>query len=1814
MQSSNWLKQRYKLALISLPLLLLLALSSGAARADILVDPSPSCDPSKQSCVPGSGGGGGGGGGTPCTPARQALGLCTLPTLPPGGGGGGGGGTCSPPGNGNPSCGGAGPASQGGGGGGGVHVGGGNPIHLISGNKYQEETDLAALPGVLGLELKRYYNSLSSNPGLLGVQWRMSYETVLHDLGQQIQIVQADGRRLSFAKQPGRSLCVSPQPGDGQVRIEAGTAGQLRYHWRWPDGRTLSFGGGSQGGQPLQSIRAASGEQVQLSYSPLGDLLSVRDPQGRQLSFVYGRAGAGQRPPLLAIQTPLGRIHYSQDKQGRLSEVAYAFGGETRPGQTATGARLYHYEAEHQAGNPWALTGISLRQPDPQTAQVQTQRLASYAYEASGRAILSSKGQAQQRDAAGQVVAGTGVEQISLHYLSRPLPTEGRPDRSGEVQARSVGKTVLTNSLGQKTELLSAVIGGQYRLLQSLGPGCASCGPTNMSYGYDSAGRLIRASQLDAQGRPLQAELRRYDAQGRLVETARQSYQAGKPQSAQWLQRYAYSDIRYADGSMALGQQPARITQPSVIAGQTRSTELAYNALGQLTRVTERGWSPVDAEGKEAPAALERTTTYRYTTLAGNSLLAEIDGPLANGPKGLPEDSDITRLTWDEKGVAMLALQRPGAAPMRMAYQPGSGRLEQVEDGEGIWTRWSYDDQGRMAQLSSSGPAWARPVVRSISYDELGRPVEMGEGERASGNYRPLLRQAMDVAGRPLWRADAKGVLESYRFDTEGQLLEQGQRSARMALTQQYAYAQGYGQLSSFKDSRGGGFAIDYGPDGQPQRITDLLGRSLLPLPDVQAAADRPLPAHERHDDFGRSVLSLSPDSGRQLRQFDAADRMVAAVDAQGHRAEYAYDPGGRIVTQRVRDSSRSQTQTTMWTYVGSRLVSLEHPEQSERYEYDLRGLRVSKTVTLKLSQGEPYTSLTRYRFDEAGVLQASSLPDGSWLLYERNGQGQVVALKRSRFDAAWLQKLGPAQTLVSELERDLVGLRHAKSGNGISTHALRSREGVLARLIHRHPQAPNDGAGLAMLGLASAHAAGGAKVNEPWFDPSAPGAWGHARDPQALVDRRYLWDAQGNLLLGANLGSAGEAGRTAAQIETQAYAYDGRDRLVAAVRARGAWAQGPNALTEQHSSRWYFDAAGRRRLQQEEVADAADLSTQTLAPAYQAGSHRWLGTQAAAPAQYNANGQATRMGQRSLRWDALGRLLEVREADGVLGAYRYNHRGERVAKATPTGQTHFLYQDRLLSAELDAQGRITRQYVYLADLPIALIDSPQGLPAGAGRSAFSHMLHDAAELLSAWRADSERLVWLHANHLGAVEAATDERAKLIWQADYAEFGKARVSPRVQAGFVLNLRLPGQHWDAETGWHYNDHRYYDPARGEYLTPDPLGTPDGPNAYSYVRANPLRFVDPSGLILFAFDGTGNTEESRTNVYWLRKAYQDNDMSKGTNDAFLARADKPFYIEGPGTGALMDGALAHTLRDRINTQLDRLDTYVKAKWQDEFVDKKQPYSKEAPLSITLDIVGFSRGAAAARDFSNQIIARKKADYFNKKLFGYEAEDSRYNCVDIQLRFMGLFDSVLSTAIGDFNLTVDAAQFQTVAHAVAVNEHRAMFPLESAMGGTAGQVIERGFIGAHSDVGGGYAGAGGDGGDLSDVALNWMWQQAKAAGLKMDDLAAEQRTVSNPILHDETRVLPWALPGMGGLSRDREVRVAGRESPGKSTDPEGGMRYALSQSGGYIRYNPATQVFDPGTGDTREQPCCGNRAGLVDMQKYGEWLRSNLGVVMQ
>jgi RHS repeat-associated protein len=62
----------------------------------------------------------------------------------------------------------------------------------------------------------------------------------------------------------------------------------------------------------------------------------------------------------------------------------------------------------------------------------------------------------------------------------------------------------------------------------------------------------------------------------------------------------------------------------------------------------------------------------------------------------------------------------------------------------------------------------------------------------------------------------------------------------------------------------------------------------------------------------------------------------------------------------------------------------------------------------------------------------------------------------------------------------------------------------------------------------------------------------------------------------------------------------------------------------------------------------------------------------------------------------------------------------------------------------------------------------------------------------------------------------------------------------------MNLSLPGQYRDAETGLHDNWHRTYDPKAGRYLQPDPLGYPDGPDPYLYAGRDPVNKIDPTGL--------------------------------------------------------------------------------------------------------------------------------------------------------------------------------------------------------------------------------------------------------------------------------------------------------------------------------------------------------------------------------
>ena len=148
---------------------------------------------------------------------------------------------------------------------------------------------------------------------------------------------------------------------------------------------------------------------------------------------------------------------------------------------------------------------------------------------------------------------------------------------------------------------------------------------------------------------------------------------------------------------------------------------------------------------------------------------------------------------------------------------------------------------------------------------------------------------------------------------------------------------------------------------------------------------------------------------------------------------------------------------------------------------------------------------------------------------------------------------------------------------------------------------------------------------------------------------------------------------------------------------------------------------------------------------------------------------------------------------------------------------TVYLYDfDGNLAAEADGDtGTILTEYVYNGASRLAMADHATGA-----------------------------VYFFHNDQLGTPELMTDSTNTAVWEAAYDAFGEAAVNPA--STVTNNFRFPGQYYDAETGLHYNLHRYYDPKTGRYMTPDPIGLAGGINPYVYADGDPINVTDFLGL--------------------------------------------------------------------------------------------------------------------------------------------------------------------------------------------------------------------------------------------------------------------------------------------------------------------------------------------------------------------------------
>ena len=148
----------------------------------------------------------------------------------------------------------------------------------------------------------------------------------------------------------------------------------------------------------------------------------------------------------------------------------------------------------------------------------------------------------------------------------------------------------------------------------------------------------------------------------------------------------------------------------------------------------------------------------------------------------------------------------------------------------------------------------------------------------------------------------------------------------------------------------------------------------------------------------------------------------------------------------------------------------------------------------------------------------------------------------------------------------------------------------------------------------------------------------------------------------------------------------------------------------------------------------------------------------------------------------------------------------------TVIGYVHDL--DDHIIAETDASGATLREYIWMDDLPVAVVDNV---------STASPIVYR-----------------VHTDHLMRPIRITTNGGVWVWSAEYTPFGA--VQALYPTATTMDLRFPGQWFQLENGLHYNWHRHYDASTGRYVQADPLLISEIPRTAPHVSIAAANFVD------------------------------------------------------------------------------------------------------------------------------------------------------------------------------------------------------------------------------------------------------------------------------------------------------------------------------------------------------------------------------------
>lgn len=989
-------------------------------------------------------------------------------------------------------------------------------------------------------------------------------------------------------------------------------------------------------------------------------------------------------------------------------------------------------------------------------------RYATYGYDASGRAVSES-------------LAG-GVAASSLTFGSN--------------------STTVTDALNSARTYNFQTLLGVTKNTGVSQPGGSGCSPASSNITYDSNGNI--QTQTDFNGN---VTTYIYDL-SRNLETKRVEA-SGKPEartiSTQW-HSYWRLPVKLAEpkklttwiynGDNGVYCAPTSATVPGanggtqpigVLCSQTEqaTTDLTGSA-GFSATVTgsPRTWAyTYDQNGQVLTANGPRTdvadiTTYTYYT---DTTATHTVGDLASTQNAL---GHLTQYTAYDKNGRPLAITDPNNNPITLSYTP-RGWLN-TSSIAGATTTYDYDGVGQLTKLTRPDGSFTE-----YHYDDAHRLMSINDTRGDSIKYQ------RDNAGNITqtdWINPDASYARSQRFayDALGRLQNLIETRNGVDATTTYGY-DANGNRTTASDPKSQASTTTWDGLDRAKTLKDPLNGLTQLIYDgqdrtSQVTAPNGAATSLIVDGLGNLTSENSADRGTRSATYDEAGNLKTLTDARNLQSATTYDALNRPLTVTYPNTGENVTYT--WdTAAGctngiGRLCQVTDSKGDVKYAYDARGNLTSETRTVG-----SLSFTTQYSYDAADRLTTLIAPSGKVVTANLDMDGRITQVSTS--------VAGNNVNLVQAVQTDAAGNTTAQTfGDGTQENRSYGADGSPVSLTETAisggsenadvPTLPEWGAillGVLLMGIglrSQRHSGSSGTFAATISAFLIAGLLGlGALTTPAQADEALTYDQNGNVI--QRVGPSG----------TTTYGYDALDRLNSEA--------GPSK-----TQTLGYDANSNR------TSDATGTHT------YLANTDRQL-TIAGQSVTLDAAGNMTQARNLGFVWNQTGQLKEVHQGSPsgtLLASYDYDAFGRRIKKTTtasaPQGAMVRIYlydrYDRLLM-EADGSGNPLITYVWRDQVPISLI------------------LHGA----------QESVLYLETDHLNTPRAARNQNKTVVWRWESDAFGTTLPNEDPDGDgkkTTVNLRFAGQYYDAESGLHYNFHRYYFPLLGRYLSSDPIGLAGG----------------------------------------------------------------------------------------------------------------------------------------------------------------------------------------------------------------------------------------------------------------------------------------------------------------------------------------------------------------------------------------------------